>query len=99
MTRAVCEGMYVQQVLAEAGLPGKMCLHGDATAALQNAMKLSGGRMRHLKSAQSFIKQVVKDELVTLVKSLFRSMRAISGSMLLVNVPLDRRFSLSLSCG
>ena len=68
MTRAVCEGMYVQQVLAEAGLPGKMCLHGDATAALQNAMKLSGGRMRHLKSAQSFIKQVVKDKLVTLVK-------------------------------
>ena len=68
MTRAVCEGLYVQQVLAEAGLPGKMCLHGDANAALQNAMKLSGGRMRHLKSAQSFIKQVVKDKLVSLVK-------------------------------
>ena len=43
-------------------------LHTDAAAAFQNALQLSGGRMRYLHLAQTFVKRAVKAKLIKLKK-------------------------------
>ena len=68
LTRAGCEGVYVKHVLAEFGLESTIKIAGDASAALSAASKLSGGRMRHLKGCDAFIKQLVKRKVVRLEK-------------------------------
>ena len=68
MTRAACDGLYVQQVLKEMGVDAALVIEGDAAAALGNASKLSGGRMQHLKTSETFIKQIVKRKLCRLGK-------------------------------
>ena len=68
MTRAACDGLYVQEVLKEMGIAAELVLEGDATAALGCATKLSDGRVRHLKTADSFIKQLTKRKLCRLEK-------------------------------
>jgi hypothetical protein len=68
LTRAGCEGVYVKHVLAEFGLESTIKIAGDASAALSAASKLSGGRMRHLKGCDAFIKKLVKRKVVRLEK-------------------------------
>jgi hypothetical protein len=60
--------MYVKHLLAEFGLKTTITIAGDASAALNAAAKLSGGRMRHLRACDSSIKQLVKHKIVKLDK-------------------------------
>ena len=65
-TRAACELLYLQSVAGELGIETQLWMETDATASMQNASKLSGGRMKHIGHMDSFIKQVVKNKLVRL---------------------------------
>ena len=65
-TRAACELLYLQSVAGELGMETQLWMETDATASMQNASKLSGGRMKHIGHMDSFIKQVVKNKLIKL---------------------------------
>ena len=68
MTRAGCDALYVKQIFDELGLKNEVIEETDASAAFQAAQKLSGSRMRHLETAEAFIRQIVKRRLVKLRK-------------------------------
>ena len=55
-------------LLEEFGMKASLTVAGDAAAALSAAAKLSGGRMRHLRACETFIKQMVKRRLCSLCK-------------------------------
>ena len=64
LTRAGCEGMYLQQMLLEVGIEATVIIETDASAAFQAAGKLSGGRLRHMTTAEQYIRQLVKQKKV-----------------------------------
>ena len=68
MTRAACLGLHVRMLLEEMGLQVNAVLQTDASAALDAATKLSGSRMKHLTLGQTFVRQLVKNKLVSLEK-------------------------------
>ena len=65
-TRAGCELLYLQAVALELGMETDVWMETDATASLQNASKLSGGRMKHIGHMDAFIKQIVKTKQIKL---------------------------------
>ena len=69
LTRAGCEGVYAKYLLSEFGFKTTVKISGDASAALPAAAKLTGGRMRHSRACESFIKQLVKRKIVQLEKT------------------------------
>ena len=61
-------GIVVKSIGDELGISLEPELHGDATAAQQNARKVGPGKMRHVEASQFFIKEAVRRRLVKLVK-------------------------------
>jgi len=67
-SRAACDAIYVQSVLQEWGIETEVELESDASVACLSAQKLSGGRMRHVRACESFIRSLVKRRLVKVKK-------------------------------
>ena len=63
MSRGIIVGLHCKQLLEEMGFKVYMVIEGDATAALEASSKLSIGRMRHLRVADSFVRLVLKTKL------------------------------------
>ena len=57
MSRATCEAMVALSTLKEIGMIAQATLHTDAAAAFQHALQFSGGRMRYLGLAQTFVNE------------------------------------------
>jgi hypothetical protein len=68
LTRAVTEGIHTRRVLNEFGIDVKVRVKSDAQAALCNAAKLGPGRMRHLMTSATFVKDAVRRRMVVLEK-------------------------------
>jgi hypothetical protein len=68
LTRAVTEGIHTRRVLNEFGIDVKVRVKSDAQAALSNAAKLGPGRMRHLMTSATFVKDAVRRRMVILEK-------------------------------
>ena len=64
MARATCEGLYLKQLGQEFLIELEVVLHGDASAALQNAAKLGPGKIRHLETSQLLIKEAIRKRVV-----------------------------------
>lgn len=56
-------GLHCKHLLEEMGFKVRMTLEGDASAALEASAKLSIGRMRHLRVADSFVRLILKTRL------------------------------------
>ena len=62
------EGIHTRRVLNESGIDVKVRVKSDAQAALCNAAKLGPGRMRHLMTSATFVKDAVRRRMVVLEK-------------------------------
>ncbi len=62
------DGIRTRRVLNEFGVDVKVRVKSDAQAALSNAAKLGPGRMRHLMTSATFVKDAVRRRMVILEK-------------------------------
>jgi hypothetical protein len=68
MTRAICDLLFVDQILESWGSCSRLVVYGDASAALAAASKMTGSRLKHLRSCDTFVRAVARRGLVELVK-------------------------------
>ena len=60
VTKAAAEAMGIQSVLAGFGVPIKIEIHSDATAAIGICKRQGLGRVRHLATAELWVQQKVR---------------------------------------
>ena len=68
IARGLTEGVYAQNVLLELGCQTKLEMFTNASASLQNSGKFGGGRIKHLRIADYFVKEVIRLKLARLLK-------------------------------
>ena len=68
VTKAAAEAMGIKSVLAEFGVPVKIEIHCDATAAIGISKRQCLGRVRHLATAGLWVQQKVRSRKLKLLK-------------------------------
>eukprot|EP00971_Amphidinium_carterae_P101144 2000962-Amphidinium_carterae.1 len=68
ISKGLCDGLYTSSVLRELGIKSRLEIFTDAKASFQAASKLGGGRLKHLRIADYFIKDVLRNKKAKLIK-------------------------------
>lgn len=70
LVKGACEGLGLQSLAADLGIPIKMQLHADSSAAIGICRRRGIGRVRHLAVGQLWVQEKLRDGAYSLHKVL-----------------------------